>query len=161
MQSETARKTACARACSLSKQSGERKANNQSAQGKTKWRKKGQQSVSPRHRLGYRTQATFGLKGQKNRRKNYFTPSGRILATSLSRRALPWAGISQPLRGAPLSPSLGVIDEVASLVEEWGWGWVLGASFHSLNGTFAPRKNSEGTHVRQKKENSFLCFALT
>ena len=22
-------------------------------------------------------------------------------------------------------PSLGVIDEVASLVEEWGWGWVL------------------------------------
>ena len=24
-------------------------------------------------------------------------------------------------------PPLGVIDEVASLVEEWGWGWVLGS----------------------------------
>ena len=36
-------------------------------------------------------------------------------------KALPWADLfPQP----STLPSLGVIDEVASLVEEWGWGWV-------------------------------------
>ena len=28
------------------------------------------------------------------------------------------------MSGAAILPSLGVIDEVASLVEEWGWEWV-------------------------------------
>ena len=39
----------------------------------------------------------------------------------------PGLAYRSPFGAPPLFPSLGVIDEVASLVEEWGWGWALGS----------------------------------
>ena len=87
--------TACARACSLSKQSGERRANNQSAQGSA---------------LGICLYVSVAPQGQKNEKQlplptafcvsSYsFALSGRYPCCILSRRALPWADVSMPLWG--------------------------------------------------------------
>ena len=87
--------TACARACSLSKQSGERRANNQSAQGTA---------------LGICLYVSVAPQGQKNEKQlplptaflsglYSFAPSGRFYCCTFVRRAMPWADVSLPLRG--------------------------------------------------------------
>ena len=91
--------TACARACSLSKQSGERRANNQSAQGIAL----GiclYVSVAP---LGQNNEKQFPLPTAFCVGSYSFALSGRYPCCILSRRALPWADISLPLRGANCS----------------------------------------------------------
>ena len=88
--------TACARACSLSKQSGERKARNKSAQGNALGIVRNQHSP----RMGKRiTMFILPLRHSLMVGCYSFAPSGAYPCCILSPRALPGAGISMPLRG--------------------------------------------------------------
>ena len=70
---------------------------------------KGQRALSPGHRPGLKSGATFALKGQKHSpTNNAFAPTGRGLRHMLPRAFLPckrpeverpWAVCSLPLRG--------------------------------------------------------------
>ena len=100
--------TARARACSLSKQSGERRANNQSAQGIALGERmyqgyapQGQNHLASPHLVcvqlffcPFRAFLLLHLCPQDS-----FAPSGRFYCCTFVRRALPWADVSLPLRG--------------------------------------------------------------